>query len=145
MLLERIKTLDVTQVWLQAFADPGGSNVAAAVYFPNRHLPMRADLFSRVAWQLRTRCGVEVYAWLPVLAWQLPDAAMQAGYRYSPGPARKPRPQYGSIPSCLKLALWSEISMKTSRARRLSPACCLTTTRSCATQMIWVRTLPSGT
>jgi biofilm PGA synthesis lipoprotein PgaB len=77
VLLERIKTLDVTQVWLQAFADPSGSNVAAAVYFPNRHLPMRADLFSRVAWQLRTRCGVEVYAWLPVLAWQFPDAAMQ--------------------------------------------------------------------
>jgi biofilm PGA synthesis lipoprotein PgaB len=73
VLLERIKTLDVTQVWLQAFADPSGSNVAAAVYFPNRHLPVRADLFSRVAWQLRTRCGVEVYAWLPVLAWQLPD------------------------------------------------------------------------
>jgi poly-beta-1,6-N-acetyl-D-glucosamine N-deacetylase len=84
MLLDRIKTLGVTQVWLQAFADPGGSNAAAAVYFPNRHLPMRADLFSRVAWQLRTRCGVEVYAWLPVLAWQLPDAAMQARLQIQP-------------------------------------------------------------
>ena len=84
MLLDRIKTLGVTQVWLQAFADPGGSNAAAAVYFPNRHLPMRADLFSRVAWQLRTRCGVEVYAWLPVLAWQLPDAALQARLQIQP-------------------------------------------------------------
>ena len=78
VLLDRVKALNVTQVWLQAFADPDGSNAAAAVYFPNRHLPMRADLFSRVAWQLRTRCGVSVYAWLPVLAWRLPDAAMQA-------------------------------------------------------------------
>jgi biofilm PGA synthesis lipoprotein PgaB len=86
VLLERIKTLDVTQVWLQAFADPSGSNVAAAVYFPNRRLPVRADLFSRVAWQLRTRCGVEVYAWLPVLAWQLPDEAMQARLRIVPRP-----------------------------------------------------------
>jgi biofilm PGA synthesis lipoprotein PgaB len=85
-LLDRIKTLDVTQVWLQAFADPGGSNVAAEVYFPNRHLPVRADLFSRVAWQLRTRCGVEVYAWLPVLAWQLPDASMQARLQILPRP-----------------------------------------------------------
>ena len=85
-LLDRIKTLDVTQVWLQAFADPGGSNVAAEVYFPNRHLPMRADLFSRVAWQLRTRCGVEVYAWLPVLAWQLPDSSMQARLQILPRP-----------------------------------------------------------
>jgi biofilm PGA synthesis lipoprotein PgaB len=84
VLLERIKTLDVTQVWLQAFADPSGRNDSAAVYFPNRHLPMRADLFSRVAWQLRTRCGVEVYAWLPVLAWQLPDAAMQARLQIAP-------------------------------------------------------------
>jgi biofilm PGA synthesis lipoprotein PgaB len=83
-LLDRIKTLDVTQVWLQAFADPRGTNVAAEVYFPNSHLPVRADLFSRVAWQLRTRCGVEVYAWLPVLAWQLPDSSMQARLRISP-------------------------------------------------------------
>jgi biofilm PGA synthesis lipoprotein PgaB len=83
-LLERIKTLNVTQVWLQAFADPSGSNVAAQVYFPNSHLPMRADLFSRVAWQLRTRCGVSVYAWLPVLAWQLPDTAIQARLQIAP-------------------------------------------------------------
>jgi len=83
-LLERIKTLNVTQVWLQAFADPSGSNVATQVYFPNSHLPMRADLFSRVAWQLRTRCGVSVYAWLPVLAWQLPDAAVQARLQITP-------------------------------------------------------------
>jgi biofilm PGA synthesis lipoprotein PgaB len=85
-LLDRIKTLDVTQVWLQAFADPHGSNVAAEVYFPNSHLPMRADLFSRVAWQLRTRCGVEVYAWLPVLAWQLPDSSMQVRLQIPPRP-----------------------------------------------------------
>jgi biofilm PGA synthesis lipoprotein PgaB len=35
---------------------------------------MRADLFSRVAWQLRTRAGVRVYAWMPVLAFRFPDA-----------------------------------------------------------------------
>ena len=78
LLLDRIKKLNVTQVWLQAFADPTGSGAASSVYFPNGELPMRADLFSRAAWQLRTRCGVQVYAWMPVLAWQLPDRSVQA-------------------------------------------------------------------
>ncbi|GFZ98322.1 poly-beta-1,6-N-acetyl-D-glucosamine N-deacetylase PgaB [Dyella caseinilytica] len=74
VLLDRIKRMQPSQVWLQAYADPKGDGVAEAVYFPNRHLPMRADLFSRVAWQLRTRAGVRVYAWMPVLAFRFPDA-----------------------------------------------------------------------
>lgn len=67
-LLERIKKLHISAVYLQAFADPDGDGNADAVYFPNSSLPMRADLFNRVAWQLRTRTGVNVYAWMPVLA-----------------------------------------------------------------------------
>ena len=67
-LLERVKTLGVSTVYLQAFADPDGDGVAEALYFPNRHLPVRADLFNRAAWQLRTRAGVRVYAWMPLLA-----------------------------------------------------------------------------
>lgn len=71
-LLDRIRRMKPSQVWLQAYADPDGDGVADAVYFPNRHLPMRADLFARVAWQLRTRCDVDVYAWMPVLAFRFP-------------------------------------------------------------------------
>ncbi len=67
-LLDRIKAMKINTVYLQAFADPDGDGNADAVYFPNRHLPMRADLFNRIAWQLRTRAGVTVYAWLPVTA-----------------------------------------------------------------------------
>jgi biofilm PGA synthesis lipoprotein PgaB len=89
-LLDRIKAMNVSQVWLQAFADPDGNDSASAVYFPNRHLPMRADLFSRAAWQLRTRAGVQVFAWLPVLAWRLPDAKLQARLQIQPGPKGKP-------------------------------------------------------
>jgi len=70
LLLDRIKSLQINTVYLQAYADPDGDGHADALYYPNRHLPMRADLFSRVAWQLRTRAGVSVYAWLPVLAYQ---------------------------------------------------------------------------
>ncbi len=71
-LVERIYRLNVNTVYLQAFADPDGDGNADALYFPNRHLPMRADLFNRVAWQLRTRANVTVYAWMPVSAFQLP-------------------------------------------------------------------------
>jgi poly-beta-1,6-N-acetyl-D-glucosamine N-deacetylase len=70
-LLDRIKALHVSAVYLQAFADPDGNGQADALYFPNRHLPVRADLFSYVAWQLATRAAVKVYAWMPVLAFEL--------------------------------------------------------------------------
>lgn len=83
-LLDRIKKLHPTQVWLQAFADPDGSGAPSSVYFPNRVLPVRADLFARVAWQLRTRCGVEVYAWMTSLAWQLPDKGLQSRLQIKP-------------------------------------------------------------
>lgn len=73
LLVERIKNLRINTVYLQAFADPDGDGTASALYFPNRHLPMRGDLFNRVSWQLRTRAGVEVFAWMPVLAFDLPD------------------------------------------------------------------------
>jgi len=43
------------------------------MFFPNRHLPLRADLFSYMAWQLSTRAFVKVYAWMPVLAFELPS------------------------------------------------------------------------
>lgn len=76
-LIERVKRIGPSHVFLQAFADPDGNGAADALYFPNRFLPMRADLFNRVAWQLRTRAGVVVYAWLPVLAYELP--ASEAG------------------------------------------------------------------
>ncbi|AUD78758.1 poly-beta-1,6-N-acetyl-D-glucosamine N-deacetylase PgaB [Kangiella profundi] len=71
LLLDRVKALNVTHVYLQAFADPDGDGNASALYFPNRHLPVRADLFNRVAWQLKTRSNVKVLAWMPVMAFDL--------------------------------------------------------------------------
>lgn len=75
-LIERVKQVGPSHVFLQAFADPDGNGSADALYFPNRHLPMRADLYNRVAWQLKTRANVKVFAWLPVLGFELPDAAL---------------------------------------------------------------------
>lgn len=73
LLIERIKKLEINTVFLQAFADPDGDGSADALYFPNRHLPVRADFFNHAAQQLRTRALVKVYAWLPVLAYKPPD------------------------------------------------------------------------
>ncbi len=70
-LIKRIFSYGIDTVYLQAFADPDGDGVANQLYFPNRHLPVRADLFNRVAWQLTTRCEVDVYACMPVLAFDL--------------------------------------------------------------------------
>lgn len=77
VLIERVKQIGPSHVFLQAFADPDGNGSADALYFPNRFLPMRADLFNRIAWQLHTRAEVVVYAWLPVLGYELPDPAQR--------------------------------------------------------------------
>lgn len=77
-LIERVKQVGPSHVFLQAFADPDGNGSADAMYFPNRQLPMRADLYNRVAWQLKTRANVKVFAWLPVLGFELPDKTLDA-------------------------------------------------------------------
>ncbi|MDA7418448.1 poly-beta-1,6-N-acetyl-D-glucosamine N-deacetylase PgaB [Xenophilus arseniciresistens] len=73
LLIERVAAVAPRAVFLQAFADPDGDGVAEALYFPNRHLPVRADLFSRAAWQIYTRAGARVYAWMPVMSFRLPE------------------------------------------------------------------------
>ncbi|MCP4155717.1 MAG: hypothetical protein GY757_48780, partial [bacterium] len=72
LLLERIQTLCINTVILQAFSDSDGDGVAEALYFPNRHMPVRADIFNRVAWQLKTRCHTRILAWMPVTRFTLP-------------------------------------------------------------------------
>jgi len=58
---------------------------------------MRADLFNRAAWQLRTRSGVRVYAWMPILSfsgatvdpsWRVLQASADGA---SPDPQGEPR------------------------------------------------------
>jgi biofilm PGA synthesis lipoprotein PgaB len=99
VLLDRIKALGISHVFLQAFADPDADGAAEALYFPNRHMPMRADLFNRVSWQLQTRCNVKVFAWMPLLGyagdsippeWRLLQDAAGAG-ELQPDPAGEPR------------------------------------------------------
>ena len=72
-LVSRVYNMKINTVFLQAFSDPTASGMASEVYFPNRFLPMRQDLFNRVAWQLETRAMVKVYGWLPVLSFNFGD------------------------------------------------------------------------
>ena len=69
-LLDRIKNSGANTVFLQAYSDPDGDGNADQLYFPNRHLPVRRDMFSHVALLLRNRANVKVYAWLPIMAYK---------------------------------------------------------------------------
>jgi biofilm PGA synthesis lipoprotein PgaB len=73
LFVERIAEIQPAAVFLQAFADPKGTEIASATYFPCRHLPMRADLFGRVVRELKDRTQVKVFGWLPVLSFDLGD------------------------------------------------------------------------
>jgi biofilm PGA synthesis lipoprotein PgaB len=70
MLVDRVAASGATMVYLQAYSDPDGDGNADALYFPNRHLPMKADLFGYIAAQLKNRAGVKVYAWMPMMAFK---------------------------------------------------------------------------
>lgn len=89
-LISRIYHLQITDVYLQAFVDTEADGEARELYFPNRHLPVRADLFNRVAWQLRTRANVQVWAWMPVLAFHHPDPKLNRDWAVKPLTADTP-------------------------------------------------------
>ena len=71
-LIDRLVGLGVNTVFLQAFSDDEGSGNIKSVYFDNRVLPVKADIFSHAAHQLSIR-GIAVYAWLPTLSIIFPD------------------------------------------------------------------------
>ncbi|PIE46680.1 MAG: poly-beta-1,6-N-acetyl-D-glucosamine N-deacetylase PgaB [Gammaproteobacteria bacterium] len=87
-LLDRVKRMKISTVYLQAFSDDDADGGASSVYFPNNYLPMRMDLFNRVAWQIKTRTDADVFAWLPVMAFQLPDKKLQAALQLSPADSK---------------------------------------------------------
>jgi biofilm PGA synthesis lipoprotein PgaB len=96
LLLDRIQALEISHVFLQAFADPDADGAADALYFPNRHLPMRADLFNRAAWQLATRAHVKVFAWMPILGYTWPD--IDSGWQVLDASGEVPQPDVHGEP-----------------------------------------------
>lgn len=74
-LIDRVAALGINTVYLNAAADTDGDGRIDQAYFPSRLMPMRADLFARVSWQLHTRARVKVFAWLPLRDVQLPSGS----------------------------------------------------------------------
>jgi len=68
-LLNRVHKYQITTVFLKGYVGDKVHGDAKEMYFPNRHLPMKADLMNRVTWQLHTRGGVQVYAWMPIIGY----------------------------------------------------------------------------
>ncbi|MGF6600641.1 peptidoglycan/xylan/chitin deacetylase (PgdA/CDA1 family) [Paraburkholderia sp. GAS448] len=62
--IERVRALGVTGVVVDAVRRDAQGRITAA-WFPTGELPLAGDWLSRVAWQMHTRAGVEVYARLP--------------------------------------------------------------------------------
>ena len=66
-MIEKLRALGANMVVIDAQAGPvTGGRPLTEVYFPNKLLLMRADLLSRVVWQLRTRGGAEAFVRLPL-------------------------------------------------------------------------------
>ena len=62
--IERLRTLGATAVVMDA-AVIGADGHIEATWFPNRELPMRADILSRLSWQIQSRAGMIVALRLP--------------------------------------------------------------------------------
>lgn len=62
--IERLRVLGATTIVIDAaILDRDGK--IEATWFPNQQIMMRADLLSRLAWQMRSRAGVDVVIRLP--------------------------------------------------------------------------------
>jgi poly-beta-1,6-N-acetyl-D-glucosamine N-deacetylase len=79
-LIDRLVEMQVNTVFLQAFADPEGDGTIRSVYFHNRVLPVRADIFAHAVNQMRIR-GIQVFAWMPTLSIEFEDEAFNDRYR----------------------------------------------------------------
>jgi biofilm PGA synthesis lipoprotein PgaB len=87
-LIDRLVAMKVNTVFLQAFSDPEGTGNIKSVYFPNRVLPMKADIFSHAVHQIKIR-DIDVYAWMPVLSIELPDEELNQSLKVVSRPEEK--------------------------------------------------------
>lgn len=75
LLIERLLKLGVNTVMVQAFCDREATGNIRSVYFANSVLPVEMDFLSHAVNRIRIR-GIQVYVWMPVLSFELPDAAL---------------------------------------------------------------------
>ncbi len=71
-VLDTIKRVAPTDVFVKGYSDSDGDGVAEALYFPNSSMPMRADLLGRVVWQIKSRTGyTRVHVQMPLDSFEL--------------------------------------------------------------------------
>lgn len=75
-MIRRVQASGASAVYLQAYADPDRNGTVNALYFPNRHLPVRADLLGAFSERLKEATGAKIYAMMPA---RVIDAAPAAG------------------------------------------------------------------
>ena len=63
--IERVRTMGATAIVMEGVET--GPDGRLAAWFPTTHLPVRADVYLRFAWQFQTRAGVRVYGRIPVV------------------------------------------------------------------------------
>jgi len=72
LMIERLVASGVNMAVIQAFCDRDGTGNIKSVYFSNNTLPVEMDFLSHAANRIRIR-GIEVYVWMPVLSYELPN------------------------------------------------------------------------
>jgi len=75
LLLDRLVRMGVNTVFLQGFSDAGATGNVKSVYFANSALPVDLDFLGHAVNRIRSR-GMKVFVWMPALAYELPDPAL---------------------------------------------------------------------
>jgi biofilm PGA synthesis lipoprotein PgaB len=72
LLIERLIAYGVNTVIIQAFCDRDATGNIRSLYFSNSTMPVEMDFLSHAVNRIRIR-GMQVYVWMPVLSFELPD------------------------------------------------------------------------
>ncbi|OPY60359.1 MAG: Poly-beta-1,6-N-acetyl-D-glucosamine N-deacetylase precursor [Syntrophorhabdaceae bacterium PtaU1.Bin034] len=70
--LDRLSSLGVNTVIVQAFNDSEGTGNVSALYFSNSALPVDMDFLSHAINRIKAR-GMQAFVWMPALAFELPS------------------------------------------------------------------------
>ena len=73
--LDRLKSLGVNTVFVQGYCDTRGTGTVKSLYFANSVLPVKMDFLSHAVNRIRAQ-GIKTFVWMPALAYELPDKAM---------------------------------------------------------------------
>jgi biofilm PGA synthesis lipoprotein PgaB len=73
--LDRLKSLGVNTVFIQGYCDTEGTGTVKSLYFANSVLPVTMDFLDHAVNRIRIQ-GIQVFVWMPALAYELPDKRM---------------------------------------------------------------------